>query len=44
MERKAVATDLTTDFDTKSIKVSAIERYSFGVSNWRAAWGSAGAS
>lgn len=44
MERKAVQTDLTTDFDTKSIKVSAIERYSFGVSNWRAAWGSAGAS
>lgn len=44
MERKAVATDLTTDFDTKSIKVSAIERYSFGVSNWRAAWGSSGAS
>jgi phage major head subunit gpT-like protein len=44
MERKAVATDLTTDFDTKSIKVSAIERYSFGVSNFRAAWGSQGAS
>lgn len=44
MERKAVQTDLTTDFDTKSIKVSAIERYSFGVSNWRAAWGSSGAS
>lgn len=44
MERKAVETDMTTDFDTKSIKVSAIERYSFGVSNWRAAWGSSGAS
>lgn len=42
-ERKAVETDMTTDFDTKSIKVSAIERYSFGVSNWRAAWGSQGA-
>lgn len=42
-ERKAVENDMTTDFDTKSIKVSAIERYSFGVSNWRAAWGSQGA-
>ncbi len=44
MERKAVETDMTTDFDTKSIKVSALERYSFGVSNWRAAWGSSGAA
>lgn len=43
-ERDAVETDMTTDFDTKSIKVSAIERYSFGVSNWRAGWGSQGAS
>jgi hypothetical protein len=43
-ERDAAETEMTTDFDTKSIKVSAIERYSFGVSNWRAAWGSQGAS
>jgi hypothetical protein len=43
-ERAGLETDMTTDFDTKSIKVSAVERYSFGVSNWRAAWGSQGAS
>lgn len=43
-ERDPVETEMTTDFDTKSIKASAIERYSFGVSNWRAAWGSQGAS
>jgi hypothetical protein len=43
-ERTGLETDMTTDFDTKSIKVSAVERYSFGVSNWRAAWGSQGAS
>lgn len=42
-ERSPVKTDMITDFDTKSIKVSAIERYSFGVSNWRAGWGSQGA-
>jgi len=43
-ERDPVENEMTTDFDTKSIKVSAIERYSFGVSNFRAAWGSQGAS
>jgi len=43
-ERDPVETDMTTDFDTKSIKVSAIERYSFGVSNFRASWASQGAS
>lgn len=43
-ERMPVKTDMLTDFDTKSIKVSAVERYSFGVSNWRAAWGSSGAA
>jgi|LauGreDrversion2_5_1035112.scaffolds.fasta_scaffold03446_4 hypothetical protein len=43
-ERTTLETDMTTDFDTKSIKVSSVERYSFGVSNFRAAWGSQGAS
>jgi hypothetical protein len=43
-ERTVLETDMTTDFDTKSIKVSSVERYSFGVSNFRAAWGSQGAS
>lgn len=41
-ERETVETDVYEDFDTKSLKASAIERYSFGVSNFRAAWGSSG--
>jgi hypothetical protein len=43
-ERTPLKTDMITDFDTKSIKVSAVERYSFGVSNFRCAWGSSGAA
>jgi hypothetical protein len=37
-------TDMYTDPDTQSVKVSAIERYSFGVSNFRGGWGSQGAT
>lgn len=43
-ERSPVKTDMIPDFDTKSIKVSAYERYSFGVSNYRCAYGSSGAA
>lgn len=43
-EREAMETDVTTDFDTDNLKAKAIERYSFGVSNFRGAWGSSGAS
>ena len=43
-EREALETDVYTDFDTDNLKAKAIERYSFGVSNFRAAWGSQGAS
>jgi len=42
-EREALETDVYTDFDTDNLKAKAIERYSFGVSNFRAAWGSQGA-
>jgi hypothetical protein len=34
-QRSPLETDVFTDFDTKSLKVSAEERYSFGWSNWR---------
>lgn len=43
-EREALETDMYTDPDTQSVKVSAIERYSFGVSNFRGSWGSSGAT
>ena len=43
-EREALETDMYTDPDTQSVKVSAIERYSFGVSNFRGSWGSQGAT
>jgi phage major head subunit gpT-like protein len=42
-EREAMETDVYTDFDTDNLKAKAIERYSFGVSNFRGAWGSQGA-
>lgn len=42
-EREGVAVDTYVDFDTKNVKASAIERYSFGVTNFRAAFGSSGA-
>lgn len=43
-EREALETDVYTDFDTDNLKAKAVERYSFGVSNFRAGWGSSGAS
>ncbi len=43
-EREALETDVYQDFDTDNLKAKAIERYSFGVSNFRGAWGSQGAS
>jgi phage major head subunit gpT-like protein len=43
-EREALETDVYTDFDTDNLKAKAIERYSFGVSTFRAGWGSQGAS
>lgn len=41
-EREALETDVYTDFDTDNVKAKAIERYSFGASNWRCAFGSQG--
>lgn len=41
-EREALETDVYTDFDTDNVKAKALERYSFGVSNWRAGFGSEG--
>jgi len=43
-EREKLETDVYTDFDTDNLKAKAIERYSFGCSNFRAGWGSQGAS
>lgn len=42
-EREAIETDVYTDFDTSNLKAKAEERYSFGVTNFRAAYGSQGA-
>lgn len=42
-ERETFESDVFTDFDTKNLKVSGIERYSFGVTNWRAGFASSGA-
>lgn len=42
-EREGYETDVYRDFDTHNLKAQAIERYSFGVTNFRAAWGSQGA-
>lgn len=42
-EREAIETDVYTDFDNKNLKTSALERYSFGVSNFRAMYASSGA-
>lgn len=42
--REALETDVFTDFTTKSLLASAIERYSFGWSNSRGAFGSSGSS
>lgn len=40
--REPIETDIDTDFITDNLICKAIERYSFGVSNFRAAWGNAG--
>lgn len=41
-EREAMETDVYTDFDSDNVKAKAIERYSFGVSNWRGGFGAQG--
>lgn len=41
--RERIETDVYTDFSTDNIQCKAIERYSFGVSNFRAAYASQGA-
>ena len=38
--REAVETDVYTDFSTDNLLAKAVERYSFGVSNFRAAYAS----
>lgn len=43
-EREAIETDVYVDFDTDNLKAKAIERYSFGVSNFRGGYGSSGSS
>lgn len=42
-EREAASFDDDNDFDTKNLKYSAYERYSFGCSDWRDIYGSPGA-
>lgn len=41
--REKIDTDIYTDFSTDNLLAKAVERYSFGVSNPRAAYGSPGA-
>jgi Mu-like prophage major head subunit gpT len=43
-EREALETDIYQDFDTDNLKAKAVERYSFGVSDFRGAWGSSGST
>lgn len=43
-ERQALEKNMFTEEDTQSLKVSVNERYSFGCSNFRGAFGSSGAS
>lgn len=43
-DREPFETDIFTDFDNDNLKVKGIERYSFGVSNFRCTYGSSGAS
>lgn len=40
--RESIETDVYTDFSTDNLMAKAVERYSFGVSNFRAAYGSQG--
>lgn len=37
--REPLETDVYTDFSTSNLLAKAWERYSFGVTNWRCAWG-----
>jgi phage major head subunit gpT-like protein len=41
-ERDPLTIDMFTDATTRNLNVTFVERYSFGCSNWRAAYGSAG--
>jgi len=41
--REELDTDFITDINTDNVTVRAIERYSFGCSNWRAVFGARGA-
>ena len=43
LQREAFETNMTTTFDEDNVKVRGLERYSFGVSNFRAVWASQGA-
>lgn len=43
-ERVALTTKMEPDFDTGNLRFKARERYSYGWSNWRGAYGSAGSS
>jgi|SRR5882724_661088 len=40
--REAIETDVYTDFSTDNLLAKAVERYSFGISNFRASYGSNG--
>lgn len=42
-EREAIQFTMDNDFDTSNAKAKAYERYSFGATDWRDLWGSAGA-
>ena len=42
-QRTAIATGMEGDFDTGNMRFKARERYSFGVSDWRAVFGTEGA-
>lgn len=43
-QREKFETGMSTDDDTQNLKVWGIERYSFGVSDWRCVYGSSGAA
>ena len=43
-QRTAIKTAMEGDFDTGNMRFKARERYSFGVSDWRAVFGTAGAA
>lgn len=43
-DREPLEIDMYTDFDNDNLKVKGIERYSFGVSNFRGGFGSSGST